>query len=118
MPLHKFIHKHARASVNWKPHKGLTYPAVQTNDCWKIFTQKSLLIQPKSAVTLRLGLGVRIEQGVCLVSLAQSLKEKLCSLQDGFITVSVDDMIVTIQNYSDSVVLLQAGVELCHVTHV
>ena len=120
MPIHKFIHKHKRptpASVKWLPHENLAHPAKQLNGKWIISMQQSLTIQPKEALPIKLKIGLRLVQGVCSVSLKQSLKEKKCSLQDGIIAESVDDIIVTIQNNSDVAVDIVEGESLCFVTH-
>ena len=120
MPIHKFIHKSKRsppASVKWLPHENLAHPAEPLYGKWNIFAQQSLTIQPKAALTIALGIGVRLFQGVCSVSLRQSLKEKRCSLQDGTIAESVNDIIVTIQNNSEVAVNIDEGESLCFVTH-
>jgi hypothetical protein len=49
------------------------------------------------------------------VSLKQTLKIKRCSLQDGVVSETVDDIIVTIQNNSDNEVTINAGDSLCFV---
>ena len=49
------------------------------------------------------------------VSLKQDLKIKRCSLQDGVVSETVDDIIVTIQNNSDTVVTINARDSLCFV---
>ena len=120
MPIHKFIHKHERpalAVVKWLPHKNLTYPAEPLHGKWEIFTQKALTIQPRLTLTISLKMGVRLTRGVCSVSLRQRLKEKKCSLQDGFVAESVDDIIVKIQNNSDVAVNIAEGESLCFVAH-
>ena len=119
-PIHKFIHKHKRptpAAVKWLPHENLAHPAKQLNGKWIISMQQSLTIQPKAALPIKLKIGLRLFQGVCSVSLKQSLKEKRCSLQDGIIAESVDDIIVTIQNNSKDAVNIVEGESLCFVTH-
>jgi hypothetical protein len=120
MPIHKFITKHERpppAPIRWLQHENLAHPAEPLPGKWEIFTQQSLTIQPRFALTISLRMGLRLTRGVCLVSLRQSLKEKRCSLQDGFIAESVDDIIVTIQNNSDVAVNIVEGECLCFVTH-
>ena len=120
MPIHKFIHKYERpppAPVKWLPHENLAHPAKPSPGKWEIFTQKELTIQPRVALTISLKMGVRLRRGVCSVSLRQSLKEKRCSLQDGFVAESVDDIIVTIQNNSDVAVIIVAGESLCFIAH-
>ena len=121
MPIHKFITKHERRppapTIRWLPHESLTHPAEPLPGKWEIFAQQALTIQPRVALTISLKIGVRLVRGVCIVSLRQSLKEKRCSLQDGFVAESVDDTIVTIQNNSDAAVAIVEGESLCFVTH-
>jgi len=68
---------------------------------WEMFSQNDVTIPPKGTITLDLGLGVRITRGVCLIS----LKERRCTLQDGI----VEDIIIIIQNNSDSEVTINKG---------
>jgi len=119
MPIHKLIHKYERSPppVKWLQHENLTHPAVPLAGKWEVFSQQLLTIQPKSAITLLLEIGVRLIRGVCSVSLRQTLKEKRCSLQDGFVAESVDNIIITIQNNSDVAVNIEAGESLCFVSH-
>ena len=116
MPIHKFIHKHKRptpASVKWLPHENLAHHAEPLYGKWSISMQQSLTIQLKTALPIKLKIGLRLFQGVCWVSLKQNLKEKRCSLLDGIIAESVDDIIVTIQNNSDVAVDIVKGDSLC-----
>lgn len=120
MPIHKFIHKYERpppAPVKWLQHENLAHPVNPLPRKWEIFSQEQITIHPRLAITLSLGIGVLIIRGVCSVSLRQTLKEKRCSLQDGFVAESVDNIIVTIQNNSDNVVNISAGESLCFVSH-
>jgi len=117
MPIHKFIHKYEPAPISWHPHENLTYPAEQFRGNWETFSQEELTIQSMSIKTLRLGVGVQLTRGVCIVSLKQSLKEKRCSLHDGFIGESVNDIIINIQNNSDAVVKIEAGEPICLLSH-
>lgn len=126
MPIHKFITKRnsprrARTqpkSVVWLP-KEVTHKAIrqQGTQRWEIFAQRAITIQPRSSVSQELGFGVRITRGVCLISLRQAIKEKRCSLQDGTISEDVQDIVITIQNNSDSVVTLNEGDSLCYINY-
>ena len=128
-PIHKFGTKPTRpvevrtqpVSVFWKITSGVTRtPVRQLGGLrWEIFAQNDITIQPKAANTLRLGLGVEMSAGLCLVSLRQSIKERRCSLLDGVISedVVVDDIIVSIQNNSDSAVTINQGDSLCFVNY-
>jgi hypothetical protein len=117
MTIHKLIHKHEHSAVKWLHHENYTHLAEQLHGKWEIFAQKCFTIQPKSRLTLSLGIGVQLMRGVCSVSLRQALKEKRCSLQDGFVAESVNDIIVTIHNNSDVAVNIVEGESLCFVAH-
>ncbi len=118
MPVHKFIHKYQRREeppVVYRPHSDLQYPAQPRNGRWEIYAQESFTIQPRASVTAILRFGVIIRRGMVFVSLKQDLKIKRCSLQDGVVSETVDDIIVTIQNNSDTAVTINAGDSLCFV---
>lgn len=118
MPIHKFIHKYEQPAVEWQPRENLAHPAAQClRETFEIFSQEEIIIQPKFVKTLKLGIGVQLMRGVGIVSLKQSLKEKRCSLQDGFIGESVNDVIITIQNNADVAVTIQAGESICLLSH-
>ena len=84
---------------------------------WETFSQQELTIQPKSVQALKLGIDVQLIRGVCIVFLKQSLQGKRCSLQDGFIGESVNDIILTIQNNVQVAVTIGAGESICLVLH-
>ena len=52
-----------------------------------------------------------------LVSLRQVIKEKGCSLQDVTISEDVVDILITIQNNSESVVSIDKGDSLCYINY-
>ena len=119
-PIHKFIHKYKRqpqASVQWLPHENLAHHGPLYGKL-TIFAQQSLTIQPKAALPITLRIVVRLRDSVCSVLLRQSLKETRCSLQDGIIAESVDDIIVTIQNHSDVAVDIVKGNSRCFLSCV
>ena len=121
MPIHKFIYKHRRQSssepsVLYRPHRDLRYPSTLRNGKWEVYVQKSVNVKPRSSLTLVLGFGVLIRRcGTVLVSLKQDLKVKHLSLQDGVVSETVDDIIITICNNSDDAVTMNAGDSLCFV---
>lgn len=128
MPIHKFITKRNPSSkirtrfhndIFWLP-KEVTHKAIRrivNPPRWEIFAQRAIEIQPRSLVSLELGFGVRMTRGVCLVSLRQVIKEKGCSLQDGTISEDVEDIVITIQNNSESVVNIDKGDSLCYINY-
>ena len=126
MPVHKFITAPEREiqlqqpdSINWLPQKVKHNPVRQNGGLrWEIFAQSTTTIQPKGTHMTELGFGVRItgkRRGLCLLSLSKDLKQKQCSLQDGTVTFDVDDIIVTIQNNSESIVTINEGQSLCYI---
>jgi hypothetical protein len=98
-----------------RPHSDLQYPAQPRNGRWEIYAQESFTIQPRASFTAILRFGVIIRRGIVFASLKQDLKIKRCSLQDGVVSETVDDIIVTIQNNSDTAVTINAGDSLCFV---
>ena len=125
MPVHKFI---TRAeietsrtqpdSVIWMPRDVLHKPIRQKGGLrWEIFAQQPILIQPGKTLTATLGFGVRMTRGICLISLRQELKLKRCSLQDGTVSEDVEDIIITIQNNSESEVVINEGDSLCYIIY-
>ena len=84
---------------------------------WEIFAQQQISIQPGKTFTAALGFGVGMTRGMCLISLRQELKLKRCSLQDGTVPEDVADIIITIQNNSESVVIVNEGDSLCYIIY-
>jgi dUTPase len=129
MPLHKFGTKPPRReevrtqpiSVFWKVLSYVTHQPKRLlgGVKFEIFAQNVIAIQPKATNTLTLGLGVEMTVGVCLISLRQSIKELKCGLQNKVVSDDVvNDIIVSIQNNSDSVVTINAGDSLCYVNYL
>lgn len=125
MPVHKFVRKYTQEikrvqpnSVFWIP-KQVTHSPIRLNGGlkWEIFAQNNINIQPKGIFTAILGFGVRMTRGLCLISLRQDLKLKRLSLQDGVVSEDVDDIIITIQNNSDSIITINAGQSLCFINY-
>ena len=83
-----------------------------------MFAQKDIMIYPKETYTLTLGLGVYMD-GLCLVSLKQEHKERLISLQNEIIISEkeVPNIIITLQNNSDTYVTIREGDSLCFVDY-
>lgn len=118
MPIHKFIHKYERPPedpVVYRPHSGLVYPPTARTGRWEVYAQEAFTIPPRTSFTAVLKFGVLVRRGMVFVSLKQDLKVKRLSLQDGVVSETVDDIIVTIQNNSDTAVTVNAGDSLCYV---
>ena len=92
MNIHKFNTKPKTIppkTIHWRPLREVKYPAIKVNSItWEIFSQKDIKHKPKEAKQLRLGLGFIMSQGVVSSALANSLKNKRCSLQN---EVSLED---------------------------
>lgn len=82
---------------------------------WEIFSQYDITIPSKGTVMLELGLGIRITRGMCLITLRQYIKDKRYSLQNPIVAEDVDDIIIIIQNISDSDVTINKCDSLCYV---
>ena len=85
MNIHKFNIKPKTIptkTIHWQPLREVKYPALKVNSItWEIFSQEDIKLKPKEVKQLRLGLGFIMSEGVVLTALANSLKNKRCSLQ-------------------------------------
>ena len=59
-----------------------------------------------------------MSKGMVLVSLKQNLKYQRCSIQNEIILESVPDIIISIQNNSDTNVVLEENTPLCFVHYM
>jgi len=82
-----------------------------------MFFQNDINILSKGTIALQLGLGVRMTRVICLISLRQYIKEKGCNLHNAIVAENVDNIIINIQNYSDSDVTINKGDSLCYVNY-
>ena len=106
MNIHKFNVKPKTIpskTINWRPLREVKYPARKVNSMtWEIFSQED--IKPKEAKQLQLGLGFIMSHGVVLSALANSLKNKRCSLQNEVSLEDSEDIVITITNNSNHIV--------------
>lgn len=119
-PIHKFITKRKPrvSTIIWMPKVVTHAPARQrSGDRYEIFAQQAITIEPKTNITVEVGLGVRMTSGMCLVSLRQKLKQLRLSLQDGTVLEDAEDIIITIQNNSDSPVTINEKDSICYVNY-
>ena len=70
---------------------------------WEIFSQEDIKLKPKEAKQIRLGLGFMMSEGVVLVGLANSLKNKRCSLQNEVSLEEAENIVVTLTNNSNEI---------------
>ena len=107
------------ATIHWKPRMDVIYPPQKTSPVtWKVYSQVKLTIQPKEIKIIQLGVGVTMSKGLLLTSLVQEIKYKCCSLQNETVIESVDDIIITIQNNSNSPVSIEEGIPLCFIHYI
>ena len=121
MYIHKFNTKPKTIppkTIRWHPLRDVKYPALKINSMtWEIFSQEDIKLKPKEAKQLRLGLGFIMSQGVVLSSLANSLKNKWCSLQNEVSLEDSEDIVITITNNSNHIIDIQSHELLCRVCY-
>ena len=121
MNIHKFNAKPKTIppkTIHWHPLREVKYPALKINSItWEIFNQEDIKLKPKEAKQLRLGLGFIMSQGVVLSALANSLKNKRCSLQNEVSLEDSEDIVISITNNSYEIVDIQSHELLCRVCY-
>ena len=121
MNIHKFNVKPKTIpskTINWRPLREVKYPARKVNSMtWEIFSQEDIKLKPKEAKQLRLGLGFIMSQGVVLSALANSLKNKWCSLQNEVSLEDSEDIVIAITNNPNHIVDIQSHELLCRVCY-
>ena len=121
MNIHKFNVKPKTTppkTIHWRPLLEVKYPALKINSItWEIFSQEDIKLKPKEAKQIRLGLGFIMSQGVVLSSLANSLRNKWCSLQNEVSLEDSEDIVITITNNSNHIVDIQSHELLCRICY-
>ena len=121
MNIHKFNTKPKTIPpkmIHWRPLRKVKYPALKINSIiWKIFSQENIKLKPKEVKQIRLGLGFIMSEGVVFVALANSLKNKRCSLQNKVNLEDAEDIVITITNNSNEIVDIQEHELLCRVCY-
>ena len=84
---------------------------------WEIFSQEDIKLNPKKVKQLKLGLVFLMSKGVVLASLANSLKNKRCSLQNEVSLENAEDIVITITNNSNEIVVIHKHELLCRVCY-
>ena len=86
-------------TIKWIPLQNLKYPAKKINSTtWEIFSKKNIELQPKEVKQMTIGLGFMMSEGVVFVSLANSLRGQLCSIQNEVNIENTNDIITTKSN--------------------
>ena len=84
---------------------------------WEIFSQENIILQPKEVKHLFLGMGFMMSEGVVLISLANSLSKKRCSIQNEVNLEDTVNIITVITNNSKEIVNIQENELLCLVCY-
>ena len=88
-----------------KPYKG------------KSFCQENIILRPNEVKQLTLGVGFMMSDGVVLVSLANSLRKKRCSIQNEVNLEDTINIITAISNNSEKTINIQENELLCFVCY-
>ena len=121
MNIHKFNVKPKTIppkTIHWRPRREIKYPALKVNSItWEIFSEEDIKLKPKEVKQIRLGLGFIMSEGVVLVALANSLKNKWCSLQNEVSLEDAEDIVITITNNLNEIVDIEKPELLCRVCY-
>ena len=113
--------KHKIASpktVHWQLSEEVKYPAQKVNPMtWGIFNQQEMKLKPREVKHTQLRLGFMMSEGVVLVSLANSLKFKGCSLKNEVSLENTEDIVITLTNNLDKDVNIEEKELLCRVCY-
>ena len=101
-------------TIKWIIPQDVKYPAKKVNSItWEFFSQEDIKLQPKEVKQLTLGVGFMMSEGIVLTGLANSLREKRCSIQNEVNLENTNDIITTISNNSKEIVNIQENELLC-----
>ena len=121
MNIHKFNVKPKSIShktIKLMSLQNVKYPAKKVNSItWEIFSQEDIKLQPKEVKQLKLGLGFMMSEGIVVTGLANSLREKRCSIQNEVNLENTNDIITTVSNNSKETVNIQENELLCLVCY-
>ena len=111
MNIHKFNIKpnnKQHKTIKWMlPNDTRQYVKKVNSNTWKIFSHENILLKPKEVKHLFLGIGFMMSEGVVLTSLANSLSEKRCSIQNEVNLEDTVNIIAVITNNSKENVNIQ-----------
>ena len=121
MNIHKFNKKPKTIPpkmIHWRPLREVKYPALKINSMtWEIFSQEDIKLKPEEVKQFQLGLGFIMSEGVILTAVANSLKNKRCSLQNEVSLEDAEDTVITITNNSNEIVDIEKHKLLCRVCY-
>ena len=111
MNIHKFNIKpevKQHKTIKWMiPADIRQYVKKVNTNTWEIFSQENIKLKPKEVKHLFLGIGFMMSEGVVLTSLANSLSEKRCSIQNKVNLEDTVNIIAVITNNSKEIVNIQ-----------
>ena len=117
MNIHKFNAKPKTISpktIHWRPPREVKYPPRKVDSTtWEIFSQEEMKLEPKEVKQLQLSLGFMISEGVVLVGLDNSLKNKRCSLQNEINLEDAEVIVISLTNNSNEIADIREHELLC-----
>ena len=117
MNIHKFNVKpkyDSHKTIKWLIPRDARCPAEKVNtSTWKIFCQGDIVLRPNEVKQLTLGVGFMMSEGVVLVCLAHSLREKRCSIQNEVNLEDTNDIIISISSNSNEPINIRENEVLC-----
>ena len=111
MNIHKFNTKpkeKQNKTIKWMiPEDIRKYVKKVNSNTWEVFSQENIKLKPKEVNHLFLGIGFMMSEGVVLTSLANSLSEKRCSIQNEVNLEDTVNIIAVITNNSKEIINIQ-----------
>ena len=121
MNIHKFNVKpkyDSHKTIKWLIPQDVKHSVEKINtSTWKISCQENIILRPNEVKQLTLGVGFMMSDGVVLVSLANSLRKKRCSIQNEVNLEDTINIITTISNNSKETINIQENELLCFVCY-
>ena len=120
MNIHKFNVKpkyDSHKTIKWLIPRDVKYPAEKVKSMWKIFCQGDIVLRPNEVKQLTLGVGFTMSEGVVLVCLAHSLREKRCSIQNEVNLEDTNDIIISISSNSNELINIRENEVLCFICY-
>ena len=111
MYIHKFGNKpicKQHKTIKWVvPDNIKQYVRKVNSNTFEIHSHEDISLEPKEVKFLMLGIGFNMSEGVVLTSLAKSLTEKRCSIQNEVNLEDTDNIIAVVTNNSKEIIKIQ-----------
>ena len=121
MNIHKFNVKpiyYPTKTIKWMiPDQIRQYFKKVNATTWEVYAQNDLMLKPKEANFILLGIGFIMSEGVVLSSLNDELTIKRISLQNGVYLNDTLNMIIVLTNNSSENILIPKSSMLCLVCY-